>query len=910
MDSDIVVTEADEETLALALRRFNKRLAAKGGMGVDTLTLPHLFIPGAVALEHLADVGIYSSLLQASPQGLVAVLQRHERVRVGDLIKVFNHRPDQAPVAIQQTPVATEQEGGDIALYLPAEQVVPGISELYCEVTRNNEQELVGRSAPLTLLCKPTLPGGVDPTPETSWHGGLAAPELKSSVGAGAVAVVRVLPWLFMQAGGLLQLAWGNQLLGYRFTDEEVGRALEIEVPDACIVAAGCASLVPVRYRIIDVVGDPSQKWSPVTWVAVPPKMVREQGPANLCDPPRLHGPIEAQEIDLVAGAVQVLVWATAQQMAIGDRVRLQANGIGFSGQAASLNLEQVVDETAKGLYFQLPDDWLAQLAGGWLSLAYDVLRGGEVVAVSSTRYLEVPGIVSGLAYPDPGPVSDGCIVSMASSLAVTVRDRSLAYGQRVTLCWHGLSVAGVPYVWEVTRTVSRSAAEKGCQVFLVAREHLQAIAQGSLQLHYRIATPGPAAARHSPRLWLGMGALQPTLPPAWVEGRDELGDVRVDANQDVAVQLDYSEAEPDDGIEAYLQVTDTGDHFSLAGSGNRWRIAPEVANTVLEREAALYYRVARPADQRVRLSVRLALTLTAGLPLRLGEPQVMEVLGDGSLDPSKSPPQGITVRAGHQAEGLRPGDSLTLHVRGGKPYDSQPQRYDGQQPLSFLVAARLLTDSLGAELTFYYSVLRGGREIGRSPVASHAVRYYLSVDSSLMKLDGIAVKHLARGEPLNESIGNSAVRRAVGGLPPYRYVSSKPAVASVIEGKVVGESNGTAVITISDSLGTQVRFTVQVTHVYRLEIRTVATDLAGALAWCRACGGTNFSHAAYIDYRHRYGPLVNYLGQGYTWMCEPAAQYTGYKQAAALRKSDGAIMMPAISSKYAAVCMVPHSLA
>ena len=869
----------DEETLEQACQRFNEHFTDAASPGLASVALPRMFIPGAPLLDRLAEVGVYSGLLQPEPQGLVVMLQRYPDMRADDFLEVFWHGRGSDARPLLTAYLETGQVGCDIPFYLPSNQVVEGIGDLYCRITRNAGQEQVGCTTVLEVLCKPTLPGGPGPTPDTAWHGGLEAPVVDSQIVSGESAWALIKPWLYMQAGGLLQLAWGNQLVEYCFADDQVGQPLRVEVPAAHIANAGDRGQIPVRYRIIDVVGDVSEKWSAVTWVSV-------QLQPGLGDAPRVDGAIEKQQVDSAAATVRIMVWASCLQVAVGDEIELVLEGFDFVARPLSLDanslgldLRRRIDETGKGYLFEVPAGWLAQLAGGWLTLACRYWREGQVVARSGTRYLEVSGALPGLPFADPSADFEGRLDPAQPSQAVVVRYFGLAYGDRVKLCWQGFTANGQPYVWEVTRRVSRADAGRGQLVFLIPPQHLEALDGGSLQLRYSVECPGPAAPRQSPRLWLQVGQMPVSLPAPQVVDMDEDNDVRVVAGQPVKVRLDYPDRHEDDQVTLILLGVNAAASIRLRGHGQEWSLPAEVLAAGLERLSELHYRVTRQSDQQVRQSATVAFTATAGVPLQLGAPQVMEANAKGCLDPSQIPPQGATVLFQGQAAGLRPGDSVRLHVTGAVAFDSQPLIHDPDQPQSFLFPARLVTASLNRQLIFTYSVTRAGRERGRSKAVQHAVRYQLRMASDTLNLNGLSVKYGWPAKGL-DSIGNTAVRTASGGSGACRYVSSKPTVASVDprSGKVTGNANGKATITATDDAGTQVSYLVNVSNVWNLNLRTDMRNpkwsWPQAIQWMNSLGGSPVTAAFIADMQRVYGaplPLPRYI-----WNCVKVSSDAG----------------------------------
>jgi uncharacterized protein (UPF0254 family) len=72
---------------------------------------------------------------------------------------------------------------------------------------------------------------------------------------------------------------------------------------------------------------------------------------------------------------------------------------------------------------------------------------------------------------------------------------------------------------------------------------------------------------------------------------------------------------------------------------------------------------------------------------------------------------------------------------------------------------------------------------------------------------------------PTNPPAGSFIDRTASGGVPPYRYTSSNPAVAEVniSSGRVISKGNGSAIITVSDGANQTASYPVSVSNVYRI---------------------------------------------------------------------------------------------
>ena len=129
-----------------------------------------------------------------------------------------------------------------------------------------------------------------------------------------------------------------------------------------------------------------------------------------------------------------------------------------------------------------------------------------------------------------------------------------------------------------------------------------------------------------------------------------------------------------------------------------------------------------------------------------------------------------------------------------------------------------------------------------------------LVIAPSVMILDGLSIK--ANWPRLRDSVGNSATRLPSGGQPPYRYVSSAPTVVSVnAAGKVVGERNGSATITVYDAGNHSVRYPVLVGNVYLLVVIPHAFEnVSAASAWVVSQGGYSPLLAGATDLAHSFG--------------------------------------------------------
>lgn len=261
----------------------------------------------------------------------------------------------------------------------------------------------------------------------------------------------------------------------------------------------------------------------------------------------------------------------------------------------------------------------------------------------------------------------------------------------------------------------------------------------------------------------------------------------------------------------------------------------------------------------------KIVSSLATSAPAYFPPVQVHEARGN-TIDPAQVPPQGATVEI--NAQGLLPGDSLTLHLLYGAQYSSEPVVYQGGEVVRMLLPARRLTASMGKRVMLMCVVSRGGQQWGTEAVY-FLVGKPLFENSSDLLLNGFSVKVAGWTLTGVASIGNTGLRPASGGLPPYSYASSAPAVASVNhQGLVTGNANGSATITVTDQQGYSQALAVKVSNVYRLLEHDGPIDHFQAQAWLGTVANAQAcSTSAIADMQRVYGaPLPT--GGVRRWLC------------------------------------------
>ncbi|MGL5999637.1 MAG: Ig-like domain-containing protein, partial [Pseudomonas proteolytica] len=115
-----------------------------------------------------------------------------------------------------------------------------------------------------------------------------------------------------------------------------------------------------------------------------------------------------------------------------------------------------------------------------------------------------------------------------------------------------------------------------------------------------------------------------------------------------------------------------------------------------------------------------------------------------------------------------------------------------------------------------------------------------LTIDTSLMKFSGTLYQIPSTLRWDSKGFRLTQQRTAQGGLPPYTYTSSNPAIASVASnGTVTGLKAGTVTITVKDSAANTASYTVESTIVnYEILHSGYYMHGAASVDWLKAVGG------------------------------------------------------------------------
>jgi hypothetical protein len=187
---------------------------------------------------------------------------------------------------------------------------------------------------------------------------------------------------------------------------------------------------------------------------------------------------------------------------------------------------------------------------------------------------------------------------------------------------------------------------------------------------------------------------------------------------------------------------------------------------------------------------------------LELPAPTMDTVGADGVVRPSLIPESGATVRVSYR--GMNAGDIVMVRWLGTSVENTPAQTVGSQTHLTFNLPKTAISASEGHAASLSYFVKRDGKDRESEKLAL-TVYSGLELDTSQALLDGKI--YLLPGWPDVTPAypkGTTVQRVPKGGVPPYFFTSSDPAVAKVdsLSGLVRVRSRGNATITVKDSAG------------------------------------------------------------------------------------------------------------
>lgn len=774
------------------------------------------------------------------------------------------------PAPVLTVPVRAGQEQEDILAVIPAAAAVVGNGLWYLRVTTAGVGNPI-ETVPLDVFYKDTVPGGVDDSPAAT-HPGLLAPTLtlpQQLIPESQIAVT-VAPYVNLTAGDVISLFIGNVVISHTVLATQVvaGQPLVMMVSSTALEPLQNLDTVTVFWRVVDLVLNPQPKASQSTLLRPNFSDGRLGVPLLLIDNVRQDTEIQLDELG--RQDLQVRIRATSPPFLSADQIVTSYEITSSDGQSVlnrNLPILPVGDALGGDHNGAIPNADLLLGAAGQLWVNYVQLRNGVQIGRSPRISRFIRAAVRRLPSPVVREARGLLLASNLPELTIELRWPTISLQERVTVVLDGTSSANQSIQSTFAFPVDSRDVESGVKVVrLNVSGMLASLDAGRLTVSYRVQQ-GVAEPVSSAVLNLLVGDQVALLPAPLVKGLSQ--NRTLPSTSSATVTITYDGMSSEDFVSLVLVPSTSATH-TIEQSGSTTPVSITVEQDVvaswLNEVVQVFYTV-RDRNGRVRLSRQETMIIADPQPLDLVRPESELAVG-GLLAPAVIPEMpGATFTVNFP--GMLPLDQVQLLVSGVASHASTVQTVSRPGPLTFVVPRNVILSSLLKTVRVYYTLTRNGQAPQHSAQLDLLVNPPLMVDQRPLLLNGISVKMPGWTRTGADSINNTAVRAATGGQAPYTYSSSNPAVASVTAtGRVVGERNGSATITIADARGARVSYQVQVSNVYTLVLNTGMLSDAQFNTWLSQTG-VIISHPMSADIARVYGAMQL---SSFTWLAVPPA--------------------------------------
>ncbi|WP_223569668.1 Ig-like domain-containing protein [Pseudomonas sp. BF-R-26] len=460
-------------------------------------------------------------------QGVLCVVNPYSHMQAGDKIDIYL---DTVPVFHLE--VLADDVNQRLFFYLPATLFVPGwIEEFYYRLQRNGEATPDDPSTPLRLLVKLNRPGGIDKKPHLpDGHSELHHVQLPPEVidqGVDAEWAKKGVPVTIpfypeITAHDTILMHWGSTALApHTVTEAQAAgtEPIEIIADQAAILNGGDSDALVLRYDIYDRVWNWAVRHSQSTRVRV------EAGAGRLDAPiikESVNGVIDLKQLNQQDVTVQVHI--QDGDFKIGDTITMTWIGTPPVGKPLIYTVSWTVDNIPSIHDFKVPYADVRAIAMGSADASYVLTKANGNPPLSSKRaFADVIGDV----YAHPAPTIRelvGSVLEPDNTIAtVDITYPGMANGDLVHLIWLGTRSNGQPYAHEEEYTVSQGDEERKAITIYVLGEHISVLADGKLDLSYRVSNDQAAlyGVSESEHLLVDVQAIRATLPAPKVEEAD-----------------------------------------------------------------------------------------------------------------------------------------------------------------------------------------------------------------------------------------------------------------------------------------------------------------------------------------------------------------------------------------------------
>ncbi|HEY4092543.1 MAG TPA: hypothetical protein VGN46_13600 [Luteibacter sp.] len=351
------------------------------------------------------------------------------------------------------------------------------------------DSDLEYQTPSVDVLVKLSVPGGLDPNPETtSRNESLAMPlvDPKTLPDDLTGIVVEVPPYRNMAVGDRVTLQWHTQPLRYGpLTSSEIGKPVRFAI-DKTTAGVGAGGDIEVRYQIHDLVANWSL-WSPSTTVTVPPG---EDAPIA----PWVLGTVrdEGKAIDLKSLGINPLtVRVEGHAGALDDEIFVTWEGVTEAGKAIVYACPSVrIQRPGQTVDVLVPNDLVVPLAGGHASAGYSIVSNGVPGPRSRRRQLSIVGSPRGLVTPSITEAADGTMdprATKAGAHVVVAAWDGIDRDDRCYLEWTGKQSDGQTTYYRAALNGADMIPDRTL-VFVVPPHEVSRLAGGSLRVRYAVS--------------------------------------------------------------------------------------------------------------------------------------------------------------------------------------------------------------------------------------------------------------------------------------------------------------------------------------------------------------------------------------------------------------------------------------
>ncbi|MGC3894666.1 hypothetical protein [Pseudomonas urmiensis] len=817
------------------------------------------------------------------------------------------------PAPVLTVPVRAGQEQETILAVIPAAAAVIGNGLWYLRVTTAGVGNPI-ETVPLDVFYKDTVPGGVDESPAAT-HPGLLAPTLAlppQLVPESQIAVT-IAPYVNLTAGDVISLFIGNVVISQTVLASQViaGQPLVLMVSSTALEPIQSLDTVTVFWRVVDLVLNPQPKPSLSTLLRPNFSDGRLGVPLLLIGDVRQDTEIHLDELG--RQDLKVRIRATSPPFLSADQIVTSYEITSSDGQSVlsrNLPILPIGDAVGGDHDSAIPNADLLLGAAGQLWVSYVHLRNNVEVGRSPRISRFVRAAVRRLPAPVVKQASGLLLAADLDKLTIELRWPPISQQDRVTLVLAGTSASNQSF--ENTRGFPVDS-ESGVKVVeLDSKSLLAGLNGGRLAVSYQVRQ-GTAEPVQSEVVNLLVGEQLGLLPAPTVVGLSQ--NRTVPPGSSTTITIWYEGMTADDELSLVLVPSTSATQtikpleFTTPVSIT---VKQDVVASWLNQVVQVFYTVKDRAG-RVRLSRQETMIVADLQPLDLVRPESPLAVG-GLLAPAVIPDIAgaeFTVNF----PGMLPLDQVQLLVSGVESHASAVQTVNRPGSLTFVVPRNVILSSLLKTVRVYYTLTRNGQPPQHSAQLDLLVNPPLMIDQRPLVLNGVSVKETGwsrvvvrsnNGQHEHvESMGNSAVRVPNGGQPPYQYSSNNIRVASVTSaGKVVGEGNGNAVITVTDKRGVRVQYNVQVSNVYRMLLNTGSLSPTQYQTWVFQQKGVFKSGAMWNDLHRVYGHL-QYRQHTWGYVGNPNSQASWFYNAATRTSHYWAPFSAANQQRYNGVCFV-----